>query len=112
MDDFAERRKLPRIRVSWPVTVYTSAGELTGETKNLTPSGASIQCKERLNLNETCWLQIRVPRHDLMLMGKVVWSDLVIEKTGADVSHAGLSFIHIEGEDREILRDAIMETEH
>jgi PilZ domain len=56
MSDFIERRELPRIIVSWPVTVHTSEGEWTGETRNLSPSGASIQCNEQLNVNEMYWL--------------------------------------------------------
>ena len=111
MGDFTERRKLPRMSVSWPVTLYTAAGEVAGETRNITSSGAYVQCSERLNLNEALWLQIRVPHRDLMLMGKVIWSNLVIDKTGAQASHAGICFVQIAEEDRRVLRDAILEGE-
>jgi|PlaIllAssembly_1097288.scaffolds.fasta_scaffold28561_4 hypothetical protein len=109
MEDFIERRKLPRRSVSWPVTLYTAARELEGVTRDLTSTGAYIQCKERLNEKEECWLQIGVPHRTLMLKGKVIWSNLVADQTGTEVSHAGISFIHIESEDRRVLRDAILE---
>ena len=111
MENFIERRKLPRMSVSWPVTLYTAAGEVAGETRNITSNGAYVQCSEQLNLNEALWLQIRVPHRDLMLMGKVIWSNLVIDKTGAQASHAGISFVQIAEEDRRVLRDAILEGE-
>jgi hypothetical protein len=107
MEDFIERRKLPRVSVRWPVTLYTAAGEMEGVTRDLTSTGAYIQCRERLKLHEECWLQIGVPHRTLMLKGKVMWSNLVIDESGTQVSHAGLSFIHIESEDRMALRDAI-----
>jgi hypothetical protein len=108
MEDFIERRKLPRMSVSWPVTLYTAAGEVKGVTRDLTSTGAYIQCKERLKLHEECWLQIGVPHRTLMLKGKVIWSNLVMDENGTEVSQAGLSFIHIESEDRMALRDAIL----
>jgi hypothetical protein len=108
MEDLIERRKLPRMNVRWPVTLYTAAGELLGEIRDVTSSGAYVQCSERLNLNETYWLQIRVPHHDLMLKGKVIWSNLVIDRTGKEVSHTGISFIQIEDEDRQVLKDVIL----
>jgi hypothetical protein len=108
MEDFIERRKLPRMSVSWPVTLYTAAGEIEGVTRNLTSNGAYIQCRERLKQHEECWLQIGVPHRTLMLKGKVIWSNLVMDENGTEVSQAGLSFIHIESEDRMALRDAIL----
>lgn len=109
MEDFIERRKHPRMSVKWPVTLYTAAGEVAGETRDLTSIGAYVQCSERLNLNDVYWLQIRVPHRAIMLKGKVIWSNPFIDKTGIEVSHAGISFIQIEEEDRHVLRDAILE---
>lgn len=108
MGEFTERRKLPRMSVRWPVTLYTAAGEVAGETRNITSTGAYIQCSNPLNLDEVFWLQIRVPNRDLMVMGKVIWSNLVIDKTGVEASHTGIFFIHIVDEDRRVLRDAIL----
>jgi Tfp pilus assembly protein PilZ len=110
MEDFIERRKLPRISVSWPVTLYTAAGDVEGVTRDLTSTGAYVQCKERVKLKEECWLQLGIPHRTLMLKGKVIWSDLVMDETGTEVSHAGLSFIQIEREDRQVLREAILES--
>jgi hypothetical protein len=94
--------------VTWRVTVYTAAGEVTGEARDLTSSGAYIECSE---LNETNWPQIRVFHCPLMLKGKVIWCNLITDKTGIEVSHAGIFFIQIEDEDRHVLRDAILEGE-
>jgi hypothetical protein len=109
MEDLIEKRRLPRMSVKWPIILYTAAGEVAGETRDLTSSGAYVQCAERLKLNEEYWLQIRVPHRAVMLKGKVIWSNPIIDKTGIEVSHTGLSFIQIKEEDRHALRDAILE---
>jgi len=108
MEDFKERRKLPRMSVSWPVTLYTAAGEVEGITRDLTSTGAYVQCSGLPKVHEAYWIQIGVPHRTLMLRGKVIWSNLVIDETGKEVSHAGILFIKIEDEDRCVLRDAIL----
>lgn len=97
--------------VRWPVTLYTATGEVVGETRDLTSTGAYVQCSERLKLNEAYWLQMRVPHRALILKGKVIWSNVIIDKTGIEISHTGISFIQIEEEDRHVLGDAILEGE-
>jgi hypothetical protein len=110
MGEFIERRKLPRMSVRWPDTVYTQAGEVMAETKDITSTGAYVLCGERLNLNEAYPLRIKVPPRNLMVKGKVIWSNLFTDKAGMNVFHTGIFFIQIESEDRQVLREAILES--
>ena len=108
MEDFVERRKLPRMRVKWPVTLYTPAGEVSGETRDITSTGAYIECRKPLNLNQAYWLQIGIPVHAIAIKGKVIWSNLIIDKSGERQTHTGIFFIQMGEEDRHVLREAIL----
>jgi hypothetical protein len=108
MDDFLERRKLPRMRVRWPVTLHSPTGTVQGTTENITVSGACIECSTHLMVNEPCWMEIGIPQRPVAVMGTVIWSSLLIDRSETEVSHAGLSIMRIEEEDREWLNTAIL----
>ena len=108
MDDFAEKRKLPRFSVKWPVTLHSPAGTVQGETKNISAIGACIECNTLLKVNEPYWMEIGIPKRPVAVRGTVVWSNLVIDRSETEVSHAGLSIMKIEEEDREWLNTAIL----
>ena len=108
MDDFAEKRKLPRLSVRWPVALHSPAGTVQGETKNISATGACIECDTLLKVNEPYWMEIGIPKRPVAVRGIVVWSNLVISRSENEVSHAGLSIMKIEAEDREWLKRAIL----
>jgi dipeptidyl aminopeptidase/acylaminoacyl peptidase len=49
MEDFVERRKLPRLSVSWPVTLYTAAGEVE-DLSSLKTSDGKIVDQRKVDL--------------------------------------------------------------
>ena len=108
MDDFVERRKLPRISVRYPVILYSPMGTVQGATKNISATGACIECSTLLRVNEPCWMEIGIPQRPVAVRGTVLWSSLVINRSKAEVSYAGLSIMRIEEEDREWLNTAIL----
>ena len=108
MDDSSDRRKLSRMSVRWPVTLHSPAGTVQGETKNITAIGACIECSSFLRVNEPYWMEIGIPQRPVAVRGTVIWSNLVINRSKTEVSHAGLSIMRIEEEDREWLNAAIL----
>ena len=108
MDDFPEKRKLPRLNVRWPVTLHSPTGTVKGETKNISATGACIECHTLLRVNEACWMEINIPQRPVAVMGTVIWSNLVINRSEKEVSYAGLSILKIEEEDREWLSTSIL----
>jgi hypothetical protein len=108
MVDFAEKRKLPRMSVKWPVTLHSPTGTVQGETKNITATGACIECGSLLRVNEPYWMEIEIPQHPVAVRGTVIWSNLVINRSETEVSQAGLCIMKIEEEDREWLNTAIL----
>lgn len=108
MDDLPERRKLPRMSVRWPVRLYSPMGTVQGATKNITATGACIECSTLLRVNEPYWMEIGIPQRPVAVRGIVLWSDFVVDRSKTEVSHAGLSIMKIEEADREWLNAAIL----
>jgi len=107
-----ERRKLPRIEVRWPVTIYTDGGPIRGEARNVTTTGAYILCRERLRQNETYRILIGLAKHSITVSAEVMWSN--IDYNDGETAHTGLGvfFARMDEEDRERLGEAIAGYRH
>jgi hypothetical protein len=57
------RREYSRIEVSWPVSIFTSAGLIDGQIRNISIGGALINCKSLPDLDETFKLTIEIPQY-------------------------------------------------
>jgi PilZ domain len=108
LSDPVERRGLPRIAASWPVTIITENGPVEAETRNITLEGVFIHCMERLSVNETYRLVIKPPGKEIKVMGKLLWSNLE-GATGRDSLQAmGFCFVKVNEVHREFLREAFL----
>ena len=65
------RREYSRIDVSWPVSIFTSAGLIDGHLKNISIGGALINCKSLPDLDETFNLTIEIPHYCFPVSAKV-----------------------------------------
>jgi hypothetical protein len=108
LDDPRERRKSPRINVTWPITIITSQGMIEGESRNITPSGIFIHCKKTLPEDEVCQIILKLPNgKQIIVKGRMMWSNLNgREDTGALVD-MGFSFIKMSDPDQKVLRTVI-----
>jgi hypothetical protein len=68
-----EMRRLPRNRVSWPVTVQAGNRSIQGETLDVGPRGAKLRLDERLQEGDLATLQIRPPQGGAMDVCAIVW---------------------------------------
>jgi hypothetical protein len=74
-----ERRKRGRFDVRYSVTIKSSQGILSGETKNISPSGALIACAcaQPIFPTETLDLTIKRPSDSTIeTSARVVWSSV------------------------------------
>ena len=97
---FVEARKLPRIEVRWPVTLIMENGSVKGEVKNISAEGVYIQFKhsiEEMPMNEAYRLLIHPPGEQIIVSGKLVWSNLDI------MPRMGFCFVEFSEGDRELL---------
>lgn len=107
MENEIERRKHPRSKVRWPITIFTSdRSTIEGETRNITVDGMLICCDEPLPLNEILSMSIMPPNHQAMnVVGKVIWSDLYAIDEENTTLGMGLCFVKISDGDRHFLKD-------
>jgi len=106
--DPSERRQTPRINVTWPITIITSQGTIEGESRNITPSGLFIHCKNKLPEDEVYQIIIKLPNEkQIIVKGQMMWSNLNGRQDTGVFVNMGFSFIRMSDEDQEVLRSVI-----
>ena len=100
-----ERRQHPRATVVWPVIIRSARGFMSGETKDVSYSGAFIRCREPLKPSEVVEMSISVsllcPR--VQARCEVIWSNAASADAGVKPRGMGVRFIHIDDTDRELI---------
>ena len=82
-----EKRRHPRVEITWPVTVITPNGPADGRIQNISLGGALIQCTKAPELDGLFRLVIRPAesRH-IFASARIVWSDTL--SNDKSMSHA------------------------
>lgn len=108
MNEDIERRKEPRVKVSWLAEIFFDDLTVEAEVQNITVEGLYLCCEEPLPFKETLRMAI-YPEGEgpIQIIGKIVWSDFygVDEKQSAVC--LGISFMKISEEDRQRLIAAL-----
>jgi hypothetical protein len=108
MNETDERRREPRIEVSWYIALYTERGIIEGEVKNITSDGVFVCCEEPLQLQKTLRMSISPPKMGAIeVSGRVVWSDFYGMDEDQSPICLGISFAEIAAEDRKRLIEAV-----
>jgi len=103
-----EKRRHPRIAVSWPVSIETSDRADNVQLKDISLGGAFVVCPEPLALNEKFKISIRIPnRAPLCLNGEVVWSNRNMSADRVVNRGMGIRFIKNTENDRQRLNEAL-----
>jgi len=106
--DPSEKRKAPRINVTWPITIITSQGTIEGESRNITPSGIFIHCNKKLPEGEVYQMIIKLPNgKQIIVRGQRMWSNLNGRDDTGSLVNMGFSFIKMSDEDQKVLRTVI-----
>ena len=75
---------------------------------NITPSGVFVRSKRVLKENETYQIIIKLPNQkQVLLKGKLVWSNLNGEERSEPFADMGFSFVKVEEQDQRLLRAMI-----
>ena len=106
---FVERRRYPRAKIEWPVTVKTSRGTTSGYTLNLSAGGATVRLQDPPLVHETIEMIIRIPKIDrqLAVKAEVVWSTADIVDNELTLPIIGLNFTDISDQDRWLISTAV-----
>ena len=109
MVTFREKRRHPRAKIEWSVTIRTDRGVLKGSTLDVSAGGASIRCQNPPLLNEICEMTIRIPELErtLAVEAQVVWSTAEILDNELALPTIGVSFTNIADHDRWFISTAV-----
>ncbi len=103
-----ERRKHPRHKVRWPVTVLVGDNKISGETVDIGVDGISICCETPLHIDQACRILIMPPDHQIIdTTGKAIWSNLYGVDENDAIVGMGVCFIEISKNDREFLNNVV-----
>ena len=99
-----EKRDSIRNEVTWPVTMELAEGVFTGETKNVSMSGAFI-CSDKIPpLQEKFRVVFNPPDHPAIIaLAEVVWSNSNVPEEQVVNRGMGIRFLEISQEDREFI---------
>jgi DNA-directed RNA polymerase subunit RPC12/RpoP/c-di-GMP-binding flagellar brake protein YcgR len=102
-----EKRCHPRVEISWPVTVVTDEGIISGRAENLSFVGTLIRCSEILELLYDFRLVFRPAELQfLVTTAERVWSSTIISNNSA--SHLmGVRFTYIPEHERRVFSRTI-----
>ena len=105
------RREYARIDVSWPASIFTAAGLIEGQVKNISIGGALINCRTLPNLEETFHLAIEIPNYLLPVAAKAKQVRLNVydsEEGSASPSYElAVLFLDMSEEDKKVFHEAI-----
>ncbi len=103
-----EKRRYPRITVSWSASIETADRTEDVQLKDISLGGAFVICPEPLALNDKFKISIRLPnREPLDLNAEVVWSNRNIPGDRVVNRGMGIRFIENPENDRQELNSAL-----
>ena len=104
-----EKRKHPRIAISWPGRMETSQDSMAIQLNDISEGGAFVVCAKPLPLTEKFRLTINAPDHDaLTLNAEVVWSNANVPQDKVINRGMGVRFIENTDENRGNLNHVIV----
>jgi hypothetical protein len=102
MPSYAEKRKHPRKVIEWPAEVRSSQGLTTGEMKNISVSGAYVQCTPLPECGEIITATVWPPRRKpVQVTAEVIW------KAPVPPYGMGIAFTEISEEDRWFIAESV-----
>ena len=106
-----EKRRHPRIAISWQASIETSDQTDNAQIKDISLGGAFVVCSEPLALNAMFKISIRIPNLEpLRLKAEVVWSNRNMSAERVVNRGMGIRFIDNTEKDRRRLNEVLAAT--
>ena len=103
-----EKRRHPRIAVSWQASIEKSPSGNSVQLRDISLGGAFVVCTQPLALNEKFEINIQIPGLErLRLNAEVVWSNVNVPEDKVVNRGMGIRFIDNTEKDRQSLNDAL-----
>ena len=88
-----ERRKYPRIRVRWAVSIQAADGSSQGEIEDISLGGAFIICEKPPRPNEKVLLNYRDHSKQMQVIAQVAWTNRESEGSRDKPTGVGVKFL-------------------
>jgi Tfp pilus assembly protein PilZ len=103
-----EKRRHPRVAVSWTASMETSREHIEVQLKDISQGGAFVVCRQPLSLDEIFRLTISAPKQEpFTLNAEVVWSNANVSDDKIINRGMGVRFIRNTDTARRRLKAAI-----
>jgi len=103
-----EKRRNPRIAISWQALIEMAGQTDNVQLKDISLGGAFVVCAEPLALNDKFKISIRIPNRELLILtAEVVWSNSNVPADRVVNRGMGIRFIENTEEDRQRLNEAL-----
>jgi uncharacterized protein (TIGR02266 family) len=105
-----ERRRQPRAKAKWSVTLETAQGVINTETLDISLEGAFVRCLDPLKPEEPFKMVINIPNSDrrLAVDSEVVWVNVHGPDHSVTPRGMGVQFTQLSGSDRQFLSRMII----
>jgi c-di-GMP-binding flagellar brake protein YcgR len=106
---FIERRRYPRAKIEWPVTVKTDQSSVPGFTVDVSAGGATLRLQDPPLVHEIVEMTITLPEVDrtLAVEARVVWSTADIVDNELTLPIIGVQYTVIDDHDRWLISTAV-----
>lgn len=105
------RREYARVDVSWPASIFTAAGLIEGQVKNISIGGALINCRRLPDLEKTFHVAIEIPDYLFPIAAKAKQVRLNVfdseEESTSPSYELAVLFLDMSEEDRKVFHEAI-----
>ena len=103
-----EKRRHPRIAVSWEASIENSPSGDSVQLRDISLGGAFVVCAKPLDLNDKFVISIHLPdQENLQLNAEVVWSNMNVPEEIVVNRGMGIRFIDNDESNRRKLNDAL-----
>ena len=105
-----ERRRHPRAKAKWSVTLETEQGVINTETLDISLEGAFVRCLDPLKPEEPFKMVINIPNsdHRLAVDSEVVWVNVHGPDHSVTPRGMGVQFTQLSSNDRQFLNRMII----
>ena len=105
-----ERRRHPRAKAKWSVTLETAQGVINTETLDISLEGAFVRCLDPLKPKEPFKMVVNIPNSDrrLAVDSEVVWVNVHGPDHSVTPRGMEVQFIQLSGNDRQFLNRMII----
>jgi uncharacterized protein (TIGR02266 family) len=105
-----ERRRHPRVKAKWSVTLETAQGVINTETLDISLEGAFVRCLDPLQPEEPFKMVINIPNSDrrLAVDSEVVWVNVHGPDHSVTPRGMGVQFTQLSNNDRQFLNRMII----